>query len=243
MISEDPVQKSERNIIRNRLLSTCGLVDEYGTSFLKASPNSVGSNNAGLLPPPHQLHRLSNNSNGSNRSSRNKFTGVNVNDARDIDRSSVRSDAVAYDLFRSSESASIRRGSSRKSFILGMDALFRIGSPPHNDILNNTQKEEKRQKWGFKSQFSNQYIHKPGRSTSKIGGCSDRFLKVPLSTKASSFKYSPTSSSHSASSLQRNSLTDENTWLRTRPKAASNRLAFKDLGDSGKKFDAGSPLL
>ena len=104
---------------------------------MKASPNSVGSHNGVLLPPPHQLHRLSNHSNGSNHSTRNRFQGVNGADAGDLDRSSVRSDAVVYDLFRSSENASIRRGSSRKSFILGIDALFRVGSPPHNGILSN----------------------------------------------------------------------------------------------------------
>ena len=221
--------------------------DECEGTFLKASPNSLGSQNGGLLYPHHQLHRLSNHSNSSNRSSgRNKFEsdGYRRNercDTGELDRSSVRSDAVVYDLFRSSENASIRRGSSRKSFILGIDALFRVGSPPHQDISNIGLKEEPRQKWGFKSQYTNQYLQKPGRSTTKI--CSDRFLKVPLSTKASSFKCSPTSSSHSVTSLQRNSLTDENTWLRTRPKTASNRLVFKDLEETRRNLDSGSPLI
>ena len=247
LISEDPVQKSERNIIRNRLLSNCGLVDEYGGNFLKASPNSLGSHNRILVPPAatQQIHRLSNHSNDSNRSSsRNKFGNQNGTDGGELDRSSVRSDAVVYDLFRSSENASIRRGSSRKSFILGIDALFRVGSPPHNEAFNNGNKDDRRQKWGFKSQYSNSYLSKPGRSTgTKLGSCSDRFLKVPLSTKASSFKCSPTSSSHSATSLQRNSLTDENTWLRTRPKTASNRIVFKNIDAARANVDSTNPLI
>ena len=247
LISEDPFRKSERNIIRNRLLSNCGLgCDEFEGNFLRASPNSVSSQNGGLLQPPHQLHRLSNHSNGSNRSSRNQYPVVSGVDVGDVDRSSVRSDAVVYDLFRSSDNASIRRGSSRKSFILGLDAIFRIGSPPHNEILSNAghKDDQGRQKWGFKSSYTNQYnIQKQGRSGSKIGASSEKFLKVPFATKSSSFKCSPTSSSHSISSMQRNSLTDENTWLKTRPKTASNRLIFKKRGEAGKKLDSGSPLL
>ena len=160
MISEDPVRKSERNIIRNRLLSNCGLgCDEFEGNFLRSSPNSVGSHNGGLLQPPPQLHRLSNHSNSSNRSSRNQYPAANGIDNGEMDRSSVRSDAVIYDLFRSSDNASIRRGSSRKSFILGLDAIFRIGSPPHNEILNNAVNKEYpgRQKWGFKSTYATQY--------------------------------------------------------------------------------------
>ena len=247
MISEDPVRKSERNIIRNRLLSNCGFgCDEFEGNFLRSSPNSVGSHNGGLLQPPPQLHRLSNHSNSSNRSSRNQYPAANGIDNGEMDRSSVRSDAVIYDLFRSSDNASIRRGSSRKSFILGLDAIFRIGSPPHNEILNNAVNKEYpgRQKWGFKSTYATQYnIQKQGRSGSKIGASSEKFLKVPFATKSSSFKCSPTSSNHSISSLQRNSLTDENTWLKTRPKAASNRLIFKKRGEMGTKLDSGSPLL
>ena len=246
-MSEDPVRKSERNIIRNRLLSNCGLgCDEFEGNFLRASPNSVSSHNGGLLQPPPQFHRLSNHSNSSNRSSRNQCTGGNGVDPAEVDRSSVRSDAVIYDLFRSSDNASIRRGSSRKSFILGLDAIFRIGSPPHNEIISNSghKNDQDRQKWGFKNTLGNPYnIQKQGRSGSRIGASSEKFLKVPFATKSSSFKCSPTSSNHSISSLQRNSLTDENTWLRTRPKAASNRLIFKKRGDTSIKIDSGSPLL
>ena len=240
LISEDAVMKSERNIARNRLLSSSGLGDEYGGTFLSSCPNSIGSQNGGILYHTQRLHRLSNHSNASTRSSRNKSPRVNPSDTEDLDRSSLMSDAVVYDLFRSSENASIRRGSSRKSFAMGIDALFRVGVSPHNDNSRKGYKEDRRQKWWLKNEYNNQFIPKTERSTSKIGSSSDRYLKVPLSTKASSFKCSPTSSGHSANSLQRNSLTDEITYRRTRTKTMSSKLAFKDPGNISEN---GSPLL
>ena len=251
LINEDPVQKSERNIIRNRLLSNSGLGEECSGSFLRASPISAGSGNGSLLPHHQYVHRLSNHSNSSNRSYRNKCSGANAPDAGDLDRSSVRSDAIAYDLFHSSENASLRRDSSRKSFILGIDSLFRRGTPPQNSIFNSGITGEPRPKWGFKSEFSkgNPQSGKL-RATSKNVSPSDRYLKVPFSTKASSFKCSPTSSaeSYSAASLQRNSLpgvctVDENSSVGPRNKTMSSKIGFKDLGANADISEVESPLL